>query len=200
MLLHGGLIGAAGWVAADSALPFHADVGAYHIAGTYNFSSPNHTIQAAGYDLYAAADSVHFAYKTLNGDGTLVARVISIGGDYSDNLTGAGVMIRESLATDSITMIARLTKASGLDYLYRASNGGSIVQVGGPAVAPPYWVKMVRSGNNFSVYQSSDGASWTQVGATQTIGMSSTAYAGIWINGHYTSFMCTAIMDSVSIP
>lgn len=200
MLAHGGLIGAAGWATADSALPSHADVGAYYVAGTYSFSSPTHTIQAAGYDVWSTADSFHYAYKTLSGDGTLVARVASVGGDYSDNGTKAGVMIRETLTAGSAHAFMGIAKGNGSELVYRPSTDGVSSVGAGSAVSPPYWTKLVRSGNSFSAYHSANGTDWTQVGTTVTIGMATNVYAGIALLGHYCSHLCIATLDGVSIP
>jgi len=33
----------------------------------------------------------------------------------------------------------------------------------------PYWIKLARSGNVFTMYSSADGANWAAVGASQTV-------------------------------
>ncbi len=199
MLTHGGLIGAAGWATADSALPSHADVGSYYVAGTYSFSSPTHTVQAAGYDIWSTADSFHYAYKTLSGDGTIVARVVSIGGDYSDNNTKGGVMIREALTAGSTHAFMGLQKSGITELVYRTSTDGSSSAAAGSSVSAPYWVKLVRSGNSFSSYHSSDGTTWNQVGSTVTISMATNVYIGLVTLGHYCSYLCVATFDNVSV-
>ena len=54
------------------------------------------TLTGDGADIWNNSDEFTFAYKTLNGDGTIVARVVSIG-TGSNTWAKGGVMIRDSL-------------------------------------------------------------------------------------------------------
>jgi hypothetical protein len=62
----------------------------------------------------------------------------------------------------------------------------------------PHWVKLVRSGNTFTAYESGDGTNWTLVGS-DTISMASTVYVGLAVTSHSTSASATCTFDSVSI-
>jgi hypothetical protein len=57
------------------------------------------TVTGAGAQVFGTADGFNFAYQTLSGDGTIVARVLSFQG--SSTSRSAGVMIRETLDADS---------------------------------------------------------------------------------------------------
>ena len=50
----------------------------------------------AGADVWGTADAFHYAYRALDGDGSIVARVTSIEAVHA--WTKAGVMIRNSLS------------------------------------------------------------------------------------------------------
>ncbi len=78
-----------------------ADVGSVGPAGSASYSNGVFTVNGAGSSFYnAAADSFNFAYQTLSGDGTIVARVASTStGDVQ-----AGVMIRETLDAGARSM------------------------------------------------------------------------------------------------
>ena len=71
------------------------------------------------------------------------------------------------------------------------------VSTAGSASTAPHWVKLTRSGNTFTAYESSDGTSWTQVG-TDTIPMAQMVYVGLAVTSHTTSASATCTFDHVS--
>ena len=58
-----------------------------------------YTLTASGADIWGTADQFHFAYKTLTGAGSIVARVQSV--QNTNGWAKAGVMIRETLDAGS---------------------------------------------------------------------------------------------------
>ena len=87
----------------------------------------------------------------------MIARVTSV--QNIDPWSKAGVMIRESLATNAANAFIAVTPGNGVTWQYRSSTGGSTTDnnaTGG--LSAPYWVKLVRSGNTFTGYRSPDGA------------------------------------------
>src|SRR5207245_1203945 len=54
------------------------DVGQVGVAGTATYSNGVFTVKGAGLGTFSTStDGIHFAYQTLSGDGTIVARVVS---------------------------------------------------------------------------------------------------------------------------
>ena len=47
----------------------------------------------------------------------------------------------------------------------------------------PYWVRLVRQGNSFSAYRSSNGTSWTLQG-TITVTMNTSVFVGLAVTSH----------------
>jgi regulation of enolase protein 1 (concanavalin A-like superfamily) len=167
-------------------------------AGSASYSSGVFTLTASGASIYNAADGMHFAYQSLNGDGTIVARVLSASGTQYPQ---AGVMIRESLNANSThAFMAYQPYPSPFTYMYwRSSTGASTSSSGAAITALPYWVKLVRSGSNFSAFIAPDGVTWTQVGSTQTINMAQSVYIGLALSADSTSTAATATFDNLSI-
>jgi regulation of enolase protein 1 (concanavalin A-like superfamily) len=174
------------------------DVGQVNIQGTASYLNGVFTLTASGQYIYGTADDMHFAYQPLNGDGTIVARVVSASGTQYPQ---AGVMIRETLDADaSDAFMAYQPYPSPYTYFYwRPSTGASTSSAGNAISALPYWVKLVRSGSNFSGFISPDGVNWTQIGSTQTITMASSVYVGLALSSDNTSATATANFDNVSI-
>src|SRR6185369_17549209 len=75
------------------------DIGAVGSAGSFNYSAGQYNAAGSGSDIWDTADAFRYIYRTLNGDGEIAARVLSL--DDTDAWAKAGVMIRESLAADS---------------------------------------------------------------------------------------------------
>src|SRR5262249_15003377 len=140
----------------------------------------------------------HFAYLPLSGDGTIVARVVS-----TQNFLGygsAGVMIRETLNPASANAkTAHWPFYGSLYFDFRTTTGGPTNQPGTASATVPYWVKVVRSGNNFSSYIAADGTNWTQLGTTQTATMAQNVYVGLAVTSSSTNNLGTATFDSVLV-
>jgi RHS repeat-associated protein len=173
----------------------HSDVGSVGIAGSASYSNGVFTVTATGQSIGGTTDAMHFVDQSLSGDGTIVARVVSLSGLASAQ---AGVMIRETLGATSTHAFAEATQYSGY-FLYRATTGGSTVSSTSITVALPYWVKAVRSGSTFSAYASSDGVNWLQMGTSQTISMATNVYIGLAVSGDSNTTAATATFDNVSI-
>jgi RHS repeat-associated protein len=170
------------------------DVGSVGVAGSGSYASGTFTVKGSGQWIYSTADGMNFAYQPLSGDGTIVARVVSITG------TGAqvGVMIRETLNANA----ANAFTASYYGSIYwfdRLSTGASTSSQSGTSASLPCWVKLVRSGSSFSHYQSTDGVNWTQIGTSQTISMAQSVYVGLAVSSDNNSSLATATFDNVSI-
>ena len=173
------------------------DIGSVGFTGSANFSGGVFTVRGSGADIWDNVDAFHYVYQTLNSDGQIIARVTDI--QYTDDWAKAGVMIRESLAPDARHASMFLTANSGLAFQRRVSTGGVSAHDWGGDRNAPYWVKLVRSGNSFSAYRSSDGVNWTQVGQTISISMSASVYVGLAVTSHNNDALCTATFDNVSV-
>jgi hypothetical protein len=175
------------------------DIGAVGRAGsaTYDATTAAFTVAGAGADVWGTADALHLAEQPLTGDGSIVARVVSI--QNVAPWTKAGVMMRDTLAAGSPQAFMLVSASKGTAFQRRAlANGTSVSTSGGAATTAPYWVRLDRSGSVFTAFESADGSSWTTVGS-QTIAMGATIHAGLGVSSHTTSATATAVFDHVTI-
>jgi hypothetical protein len=172
------------------------DIGNTGSTGSGSYSNGAFTESGSGTDIWGNADGLHYIYQPLSGDGTIIAHVNTV--QNTDGWAKAGVMIRESLDANATFADTIITPANGTAFQRRTATGGSSVHTGGPNVAAPYWVKLVRSGNTFISSVSSDGSSWTQVG-TDTITMASSVYIGLAVTAHNYGTLNTSTFDQVSV-
>jgi regulation of enolase protein 1 (concanavalin A-like superfamily) len=174
------------------------DVGSVGLAGSAGYTSGTFMVKGAGAQIYGTADAFHFVYQPLSGDGTIVARLVSVQGGSS--LAAAGVMIRNTLDAGSANAkTADWPNYHGVYFDVRATSGGNTSEQGSVSATLPYWVKVTRSGNTFSSYTSSDGVTWAQLGTSQTISMAQSVDVGLAVTSGSTTALATASFDNVSI-
>jgi hypothetical protein len=126
-----------------------------------------------------------------------VARVVSV--QNTDPWAKAGVMLRDSRSADAAYADVVVTPGQGVSFQCRSAAGANASSVTLPGVTAPVWVELVRAGNAFSGYYSTDGVNWTQVGTTQTIAMGATALAGLAVTAHNNNLLSAATFDNVSL-
>ena len=63
----------------------------------------------------------------------------------------------------------------------------------------PYWVRITRSGNNFTAYRSANGVNWAQIGSTTAITMNNTVYVGLAVTSHSSGNLNTSVFSNVSV-
>ncbi|MEN6423741.1 MAG: PA14 domain-containing protein [Phycisphaerales bacterium] len=163
------------------------------------------TMQAAGSDIWNNADEFRYVYQTLTGDGSLVARVVSMG-TGSNEWAKAGVMIRQSIAAGSAHAFMPITSGGGNGASFQrrlVTDGGSSNNDSGTAVTAPYFVKIERIGNSFtgSISATGDVNDWTQLGDPITIDvadMNDPVLIGLAATSHAAGEMRTFVLDSIA--
>jgi regulation of enolase protein 1 (concanavalin A-like superfamily) len=175
------------------------DIGSAGVTGsaTYDAASSTFSVKGAGADVWGTADAFRFTYRTLAGDGAIVARVATV--QNTNAWVKAGVMIRESLTAGSAHAFMLVSPGKGTAFQRRAAAGGTSVNTAGPFTTAPYWVKLQRSGAAISAFTSPDGSAWTLVGS-HSIPMAATVHVGLAVSSHSTSVAATATFTNVSVP
>ena len=138
------------------------DIGTF--GGSTFESSGTWAITGDGADIWGNADSFHYAYVPLSGDGEIIARVTS-NGFGSNSWAKGGVMIRETIDPDSkhAMMVVTGGEGGGKAFQCRPTTGGpSFSAHGDVTVSPPLWIMLKRRGNTFTGYYSYNGINWVQ--------------------------------------
>ncbi len=176
---------------------------------TFGNGAPGaYAITASGSDIWDVTDHFHYVYRPLLGDGEISARVVSI--NPAGVSTKAGVMIRESLAANAKkAFMLEFPSTHNPPYQptfnWRTTTGGASNEAPGPGNVPtPVWLRVVRSGANFSGYYAVDMGGgnhgpWIQVGTTQTIIMSPDVYVGLAADANSNTATATSVFDNVQI-
>src|SRR4051794_5522642 len=101
------------------------DVGTPAVAGRASYSPNVFSVSGAGTDIWGSTDQFQYVYQPLDGNGTIVAAVISI--QLQDPWTKAGVMIREDLTGNAPNAMVAVTPSNGTIFQSRATRGGQSI-------------------------------------------------------------------------
>ena len=183
-------------VSGQSASWDSADVGAVLAGTTDNATAGSLTVTGGGADIWGTSDAFRYAYRPLNGDGEIVARLASLAGPH--RWSKLGVMIRESLAPESPHGFMLVSSSRGVAFQRRLAFGGDSIGTTQPDGTAPIWVRLVREGSRLTAYRSDDGASWVYVDS-DTIPMSDTVLIGIAITAHMDDALATGEVDSIRV-
>ena len=141
-------------------------------------------------------DSFYFVRQPLAGDGSITVRVTSLTGlvppahgpdnsDGSGDVPGveawakAGLIIKENLTQGSAYAAIMVTAGHGvrMQWNYTGDTAGMTGTVG---PANPRWLRLSRSGDVITGYDSADGTHWTRVGSVTLSGLKPTAQVGLF--------------------
>ena len=147
------------------------DIGKVKVPGYSLFDGKKFTLDGEGHDINGKSDSFHFAYKAVEGDCTIIARVIR---PMSSQWTKPGVMIRKSLTHNSAHASALLLPHWNGALVTRSTNGGETKTLGSThlgesyiikknRLSTPYWLKISKSGTTVIGYMSPDGNVWQKL-------------------------------------
>ncbi len=168
------------------------------------------TMSAAGADMWGNRDEFRYAYKRLDGDGAIVAKVEHL--TRTDYWAKAGVMLRESLDLASAHAFMLVTPDGLRAFQNRPSNYSwtCLSAHGGAESRTPSWVKLERQGDRFTGYHSVDGVNWIRQSDTantgpdaspnpQNILMPAQVYVGLALTSHTPDLAATATFSEVRI-
>ncbi|GAA4505980.1 hypothetical protein GCM10023191_062480 [Actinoallomurus oryzae] len=141
----------------------------------------------------AVNDRFFFVHRSLTGDGSITVRLTSLTGiitypppDHDAIVPGlvpwakAGVIIKDGTRPGSAYAAVVLTGRHGvrMQHDFTEDTAG---RPGGASAASPRWLRLTRSGDTLTGYESSDGTHWTRVGTAHPAGLPSTAQVGLLV-------------------
>jgi hypothetical protein len=183
----------AGWTSGD--------VGAVGAAGSASHANGTFTVNAAGGDIWATADAIHFVRRSWTGDGDIVARVTKVTKPTGATFALAAVTFRESTAPGARHATLLITSDGKAKFRRRTAAGGT-TSSDGPStgtVPVPRWLKVSRRANVFSASISTDGVTWTRVHTPQSIALPATVSVGIAAARTGSTALTTATLTDVKV-
>jgi ABC-type transport system involved in multi-copper enzyme maturation permease subunit len=146
----------------------------------------------------AVNDTFYFVHQPLAGDGSLTVRVTSLTGLMPPG-TGrvragqggpplvpglqpwskAGIIIKSSISQGSAYAAVMVTGGHGVRMQYDFTQDTPGLP-GAVSAASPRWLRLTRSGDTITGYDSADGVRWAEVGAVTLPGLPATVQAGMF--------------------
>jgi hypothetical protein len=188
------------------------DIGNPSIAGSSVVQDKGIQIIAGGADVWGVKDQFHFSYLEKTGDFDLFARIESLSAPHL--YTKAGLMAREELTDNSRHIFfqvfpdnkLRNKNNGGFEFQYRAARAGDMKAIypasstgipDFPVNYPNTWIRLKRSGNDFTGYFSTDGKTWKAY-TTFTLALSKKLYLGLAVTSHNTKEAAKAVFKDIS--
>lgn len=137
----------------------------------------------AGPDGEAVTDSFYFVRQPLTGDGALTVRLTSLasagGRGGLAPWSKAGIIVQAGARPGAAYAAMLVTAGHGvrMQYDYTGDIAGA---PRGVSAASARWLRLTRSGDTVTGYQSADGTHWTRVGAAHLPGLPATVQAGLF--------------------
>lgn len=172
------------------------DIGNQAAKGGLVVSNGTYTVAGAGADIWGTNDQFNYAYQSASGDVTIIARAAAE--TNTDVWAKAGVMVREATADNSAFAAVFATPGNGVAMIVRTSTGVAALDLAKKPATVPVWVKLQRTGNTFTGYLSTDGATWTQI-ATRDMTMAKSVTAGLAVTSKKQTVLNTSVFDQVTI-
>ncbi len=170
------------------------------------------------------ADTFYFVHRPLAGNGSITVRITSLTGVVAttgnrhaadDPLATArpglqpwakaGLIVKQSTARGSAYAAVMVTGAHGVrmqfDYTHDVAG-----RRGAVSPASPRWLRLTRSGDSLTAFESTDGVRWSTIGTARLAGLSSTVQAGLFVaspavsrGGGGAPSLATATFDRLSL-
>jgi uncharacterized repeat protein (TIGR03806 family) len=173
-----------------------ADIGDVGVTGGASYLNGGFQLLASGADIWENADSFHFTSRELGGDSTIVARVAAM--QYTDPWAKAGLMLRDNDTPGSKYVFVALTGQGSSVLQLRSTANQATSSTDGPQSKPPSWLKLVRKGDLFAGFVSTNGTDWVSVGSTtNTLGKNISA--GLAVTSHNNSLLNATLFDHVNV-
>jgi len=190
-----------------------ADIGNPALAGSTNITEEGISLTAGGADVWGVKDEFGFSYFEKNGDFDLAARIESLTAPHL--YTKAGLMAREELSENSRHIFFQLfpnnkprnKNNGGFEFQYRPEKGGKMLAIY-PAKAegiaefpvnfPNTWIRLKRTGDEFTGYCSADGKTWKPY-TTLTLTLAKKIYLGIAVTSHNTKEGATSVFRDITL-
>jgi WD40 repeat protein len=176
----------------------HVDIGRPKLAGeaAWNAASQEYTLSAGGVNMWGARDEFHMAWRRLEGDFILQARIEFIGAGV-DPHRKAGLIVRSSLDDDAPYVDGAL-HGDGLTSLQFRRNKAAPTEQIEAGIEAADVVQLERRGDTYTVSVARFGEPFvTREIAEVELGAS--VYAGLFLCSHNGDVVETAIFRNVRI-
>ena len=157
----------------------------------------------------AVNDNFYFVHRSLAGDGSITVRVTSLTGQGEGSTVPqpwakAGIIVKAGVQAGSAYAAVMATPGHGVRMQYDFTH--DTAGLPGAVSSSPRWLRLVRSGDTVTGYDSADGSRWTVIGSATLTGLPSSVQAGLFVaspqayrSGGYMFTQANAGFDDLSL-
>jgi len=174
------------------------DIGKPGVAGSasYGGAPGKFTVRGAGEDIWNEADSFHFVFQPLEGDGEIEALVQSV--QETEERAKACLAVRESLDPGAKYVAVSLTPGNNTWFQFReeknAFSHGTDKKL--PKVEAPYWLKLIKHGDRVTGYRSANGSEWERIGEI-SLRFGPKSFVGFGVTSHNDTVLNNSLFEQV---
>jgi ABC-type transport system involved in multi-copper enzyme maturation permease subunit len=137
------------------------------------------------------SDGFYFVHQPVTGNGSITARVTSLTGHIPVPVQGsamraglvpwakAGIIIKAGTTPGSAYVAMMVTGSHGVRMQYDFTHDVAGL-AGAVSAASPRWLRLTRSGDTITGYDSADGTHWARVGTATVAGLPPAAQVGLF--------------------
>lgn len=122
----------------------------------------------------AYGDRFSFVHQPMAGDGSIVARLAEQAD--SQQWAKAGLIVKAGTGSGTPYAAVMVTPHHGVRF-----ETGFHTDVAGSPGRAPRWLRLTRSGDSVTGYESADGTAWTEVARTSVAGLPATVEVGLFV-------------------
>ena len=142
-------------------------------------------------------DRFQYAWQTLEGDGTITARVHTL--DDTGPNARVGIMVRDTLGTNSRHVFLGVDGSGNFRWLRRTSPGAmTATSRSGDSSGGDAWLRLQRVGGMITASKSLNGTDWVTLGSLSA-NLPSTCYFGLAVASGHDNQLNESKFDSVSV-
>jgi hypothetical protein len=177
------------------------DVGDPAKKGSVEFDAAKgqYRITGSGTNMWAKEDQFQYVWQEINGNFTVHATMEFLGKGGEEHRK-AGIMVRQSLDTDSVygDFVIHGNGMPGLQW--RSNKGENTNTFDLPFDSPgKYQLQLVRSGAGITVSMAKDGGELKQVARTEVTFQKGPVLVGLAVCAHNPANLETAVFSDVSV-
>ena len=175
------------------------DIGAPPLKGAAEFESSTgqYKITGSGTDIWGKADQFHYLWREMSGNFTVTATAKFLTEGIGHRK--AVIMLRKSIDTDSPFIQLAIHGDGTPAVQFRNTKGDNTNTIDFPAEGPGIWkLKLIRQGNNITVWMAKDSAPLRELGHTNN-SLGSPVFVGLGVSSHTQEATNTVLFSDVSV-